>query len=117
MNLKLRQKMKVSKLLKNHKSFRSYKSKDIPKEILDDILLCGQRASTAGNMQSWCAVLTKDQERKQQLFELHSKQQMILQAPVIITFCSDFNRMKQWLSANNSKQSFDDTPCSKLCCF
>jgi hypothetical protein len=59
-------------------------------------------------MQSWCAVLTKDQERKKRLFELHYKQQMILQAPVVITFCSDFNRMKQWLSAKNSKQSFDD---------
>jgi hypothetical protein len=33
---------------------------------------------------------------------------MVLQAPVILTFCSDLFRMREWIRVNDSKQSFDD---------
>ncbi len=33
---------------------------------------------------------------------------MVLEAPVVLTFCADVFRMREWLRVNNSKQSFDD---------
>jgi nitroreductase len=98
----------VSTFLKSHKSIRKYKSDDIADDLLNDLILCGQRASSSGNMQSWSVVITKDIERKKKLHKLHLEQDMILQAPVVLTFCSDFNRIRQWLDLNNSAQSFDD---------
>ena len=33
---------------------------------------------------------------------------MILEAPVVLTFCADLFRMREWIRVNDSKQSFDD---------
>ncbi|MCB1196789.1 MAG: nitroreductase family protein [Deltaproteobacteria bacterium] len=33
---------------------------------------------------------------------------MILQAPIVLTFCADTHRMRKWISLHQSKQSFDD---------
>jgi hypothetical protein len=37
-------------------------------------------------------VLTRDPERKRRLYELHFEQPMVLQAPLVITFCADWYR-------------------------
>ena len=62
----------------------------------------------SGNMQTWTAIVTKSAEKKQQLFKAHRQQQMILQTPVLITFCADTHRMRKWVDLHQSKQSFDD---------
>ncbi len=79
-----------------HRSIRAYKSDDIPSAVLEEILQAGTRASTTGNMQVYSVVVTKDPELKQQLWEAHFKQDMVLQAPVVLTFCADFNRFTHW---------------------
>ena len=79
-----------------HRSIRTYKSDDIPSAVLEEILAAGTRASTTGNMQVYSIVVTKDPELKQQLWEVHFKQDMVLQAPVVLTFCADFNRFTKW---------------------
>jgi hypothetical protein len=33
---------------------------------------------------------------------------MILEAPLVLTFCADVFRMREWIRVNDSKQSFDD---------
>jgi hypothetical protein len=33
---------------------------------------------------------------------------MILEAPLLLTFCADVFRMREWIRVNDSKQSFDD---------
>lgn len=94
--------------LQNHKSIRSYMDQSIDDDLLNTILLSGQRASSAGNLQSWSVIVSKDTEKKQQLYEAHYQQKMILQAPVVLTFCSDFYRTISWLKAHQAKLSFDD---------
>ena len=53
-------------------------------------------------------VVTRDEETKKTLYELHRWQKMILEAPVVLTFCADVFRMREWIRVNDSKQSFDD---------
>ncbi len=80
----------------NHRSIRKYKTDPVPENVLEQVLTAGTRASTTGNMQVYSIVVTKDQALKKQLWEAHFKQDMVLQAPVVLTFCADFNRFTKW---------------------
>ncbi len=95
-------------LANSHRSIRSYTDQDVPDEMLSELLNAGLRSSSAGNLQTWSVIVTRDTERKQHLYELHRHQNFILQAPILLTFCADVFRVREWLRVNNSKQSFDD---------
>ncbi|NJK86983.1 MAG: hypothetical protein HC906_14395 [Bacteroidales bacterium] len=79
-----------------HRSVRKYKETPIDQEILDKILEAGTRASSTGNMQVYSMVVSTRKEIKELLWEAHFRQNMVLQAPVHITFCADFNRFSKW---------------------
>lgn len=91
-----------------HISIRQYKSTPVPDNILERILEAGLRASTTGNMQVYSIVITKDEEKKKKLWESHFKQDMVLQAPVLLTFCADFNRFNKWCEFRKAKPGYDN---------
>jgi nitroreductase len=91
-----------------HRSIRKYKSTPIPDDVLTDILTAGTRASTTGNMQVYSIVVTKDDELKKKLWESHFKQDMVLQAPVLLTFCADFNRFNLWCEMRKAQPGYDN---------
>ena len=95
-------------LANTHRSIRAYTNQDVDDKLLNDLLMTGLRSSSSGNMQTWSVIVTRDEVKKQKLYELHYEQPMILQAPLVLTFCSDVFRMREWIRVNNSKQSFDD---------
>jgi hypothetical protein len=45
---------------------------------------------------------------KEKLWEAHFKQDMILQAPVIMTFCADFNRFNKWCRQRKAEPGYDN---------
>ncbi len=91
-----------------HRSIRKYKSDPIEEKILDEILKAGSCASTTGNMQVYSMIVTRDEKLKKQLWEVHFKQDMVLQAPVVITFCADFNRFNQWCRQRGADPGYDN---------
>jgi nitroreductase len=91
-----------------HRSIRSFTSRPVDDALLNELLHAGLRSSSSGNMQTWSVIVTRDPAEKQRLYELHYEQEMVLEAPVVLTFCSDVFRMREWIRVNNSKQSFDD---------
>ncbi|RPH31918.1 MAG: NADPH-dependent oxidoreductase [Bacteroidales bacterium] len=92
----------------NHRSIRKYKSDTIDESILNDILLAGTRASTTGNMQVYSIIVTTDQEVKKQLSPCHFNQGMVTQAPVVLTFCADFNRFNKWCLLRKANPGYDN---------
>lgn len=92
----------------NHRTVRKYKSIQISKAILNEILVAGTRASNTGNMQTYSMVVTSNPSLKDELWECHFKQDMVKTAPVIITFCADFNRFSKWCSQRNANPGFDN---------
>jgi len=92
----------------NHRSIRKYKSDPIDESILNDILLAGTRASTTGNMQVYSIIVTTDQEIKQKLSPCHFNQEMVMQAPVVLTFCADFNRFNKWCKQRMANPGYDN---------
>ena len=92
----------------NHRSIRKYQSKPIPDDVLHQILEAGCRASNTGNMQVYSMVVTKDETLRQQLWEVHFRQNMVVQAPVLITFCADINRFNKWCRARNAEPAYNN---------
>ena len=91
-----------------HRSIRKYKSDPVPEAVLERILEAGSRASTTGNMQVYSMVVTRDEGLRRQLWESHFKQDMVLQAPVHITFCADFNRFNAWCRQREAEPGYDN---------
>ena len=92
----------------NHRSIRKYKNTLIPEKILNNILEAGCKASTTGNMQLYSIIVTKDEEKKNKLWELHFKQNMVKQAPVLLTFCADINRFNKWCKNRDAEPAYDN---------
>ncbi len=91
-----------------HRTIRQYKSDDIPENILNKVLGAGIRASTTGNMQVYSIIVTKDKERKKEICKLQFNQKMVEQAPVVLTFCADFNRFNKWCKQRNAEPGYDN---------
>lgn len=91
-----------------HRTIRKYKSDPIADHILEKILLAASRASTTGNMQVYSIIVTTREDLKKQLWESHFKQDMVLQAPVILTFCADFNRFNLWCKQRKAEPGYDN---------
>ncbi len=91
-----------------HRSIRSFTDQPFDDALLHDLLYAGLRSSSSGNMQTWSVIVSREEAAKQTLYELHRWQTMILEAPVVLTFCADVFRMREWIRVNDSRQSFDD---------
>ena len=100
--------MDILSHLHSHRSIRQYTDQSINDDVLNEVLQAGIRASSSGNMQSYSIIVTKDKARRESLFEPHMQQNMVVDAPVLLTFCADFRRMKKWLALNDAKPNFDN---------
>ncbi len=100
--------METIKTILNHRTIRNYKSDAVSDEILNTILEAGFRASTTGNMQVYSVIVTKDQEKRNELCKLHFGQKMVEQAPLLLTFCADFNRFNKWCEQRNATPGYDN---------
>lgn len=96
------------KTILNHRSIRKYKDEPVSDQLLKQILEAGFRASTTGNMQVYSIIVTRDEEKKKKIWEFHFKQNMVLQAPVLLTFCADFNRFNQWCRQRDAEPGYDN---------
>ncbi len=98
----------MSNTIFSHRSIRKYKSIPIPTEVLENILLAATRASNTGNMQVYSIIVTQNADMKAKLAPLHFNQPMVMQAPVLLTFCADINRFSKWCEARNAEPGYDN---------
>lgn len=100
--------MDVIQQIHRHRSIRKYKPDPVPDELLNKILEAGIHASSSGNMQVYSIVVTGDMSLRDQLYQAHFEQKMVLEAPLLLTFCADFHRMRQWLRISHAADNFDN---------
>ena len=93
---------------KNRRTIRKYKKQDIDSDLLNDLLNTACRASTTGNMQLYSVIVTKEAEVKEKLSPAHYNQPMVKEAPVILTFCADFNRFTKWCEQRNAVPGYSN---------
>jgi nitroreductase len=94
--------------LLNRRTIRKYSSEPVSSKLLEDLLTAGCRSSTTGNMQVYSVIVTRDEARKKSLAPLHFNQKMITEAPVVLTFCADFNRFTKWCILRNAIPGYDN---------
>jgi len=92
----------------SHRTIREYKPDPIPEPILEYILEAGTRASTTGNMQVYSIISTTDKSIKEELAPCHFNQPMVKEAPVVLTFCADFNRFNKWCRLRGAEPGYDN---------
>lgn len=94
--------------MKNRRTIRQYQEKMISEEKLTNLLEIACRASTMGNMQLYSIVVTRDAEMKEKLAPAHFNQPMVRTAPVVLTFCADFNRAVKWCEQREADPGYDN---------
>lgn len=94
--------------IKNRRTIRKYRQEDIPASLLNELLEESFRASTMGNMQLYSVVVTRDSEMKSRLAPAHFNQPMVTSAPVVLTFCADFNRFCKWCRQREAVPGYDN---------
>ncbi len=80
------------KLMKQHRSYRSFQPKPLPDKYLEEIVAAAQSAPSWINGQQVSIICVREQKRKAKLAELAGHQAHVEQAPVFLVFCADFHR-------------------------
>ncbi len=99
----------LMQLLARHRSIRAYRPDPVDAALVDRVLVESLHgSSSSGNLNLISVVKTTDPERKRRLHELHGEQPMVLQAPLLLTFCADTHRTRTWLAQRGARLGFAD---------
>ena len=89
-------------LLMNHVSIRKFKDREVNKETLDTIIECAQMAPTSNNLQTYTIVEVRDKKKKEELSQLSGGQPWVVEAPVVLLFCVDLNRSREYVPVDST---------------
>ncbi len=100
--------MEISDILLKRRTIRKYTREEVSEELLKSLLEMGCRTSTTGNMQVYSIIVTRDLEIKKELAPAHFNQSMVTEAPVVLTFCADFNRFNKWCNLRKAEPGYNN---------
>ncbi|HNR42251.1 MAG TPA: nitroreductase family protein [Bacteroidales bacterium] len=95
-------------ILLNRRTIRKYSLEPVDDNLLVELLKAGCRSSTTGNMQVYSIIINRDESLKKALAPLHFNQAMVTEAPVLLTFCADFNRFNRWCLLRKAVPGYDN---------
>lgn len=81
--------MDVATAIRTRRSIRRYKRKDIPEDVLRDVLEAARLAPSAANRQAWELIVVKDRELRAQLVPLCKNQKFVEECPVFLVAIED----------------------------
>ena len=86
--------MQLKDAILKRRSIRRYKEKDVPVSLVGEILDLAKHAPSSGNLQNWKFVIVTDLEKREKLAEASLEQYWMLEAPVHIVICNDYEKVK-----------------------
>jgi nitroreductase len=98
----------ISDILLNRRTIRKYSMEPVSESLLNELMKMACRASTTGNMQVYSVVVTRNEEKKKELAPFHFNQKMVTEAPLVLTFCADFNRFNKWCALRKADPGYDN---------
>ncbi len=81
--------MDLLEIIRNRRSIRSYKKRDLPQDIIEKLLEAARWAPSAGNVQPWGFVVASSRKIKQSLSMAAFGQKDLEEASVVIVVCAD----------------------------
>lgn len=92
----------ISDIIDNRATCRSFMEKEIPEEIMNQLLDAACKSPSSGGFQTYSIIKVTKKEKKQQLVTLCRNQKFIEKAPVSLIFCIDFRRVKRIIEVEPS---------------
>jgi nitroreductase len=83
--------MSVLETIKNRRSIRDFKEKEIPEKFIDSLIEALIWAPSAGNLQSRKFYFVFNKKTKEKLANAAFNQKFIKKAPLVIVGCGNFN--------------------------
>lgn len=100
--------MNISDYWVSRRTIRRYSDRSVSEKLLADLLQKASHAPTTGNMQLYSVIITSDAEQRRRLAPCHFNQPQVESAPVVLTFCADFNRFSRWCENRNAQPCYDN---------
>lgn len=97
----------INNYFTTRRSIRKYSDTDISDAQIKAMIEAAAHAPTCGNMQLYSVVVTRDKAVREALAPAHFSQPAT-KAPVILTFCADFNRFVKWCELRNAAPGYDN---------
>lgn len=94
--------------MQNRRTIRKYTDEDVPDNLLNELFEIAARTSNTGNMQLYSVVVNRDKESKERQMPFHFNQKMVIEAPILLTFCADANRFVKWADRRQAEAGFDN---------
>lgn len=92
----------------SRRTIRRYSDRPVNDALLTDLLLKASHAPTTGNMQLYSVIVTTDAWQRSRLAPCHFNQPQVEGAPVVLTFCADFNRFSRWCENRDAQPCYDN---------
>lgn len=90
------------------RSVRKYSDREVSDDQLRSLLQRAEQTQTMGNLQLYSVVISRSPEMKAKLAPAHFNQPMVEQAPVVLTFCADYNRCTKWCLERKANPGYDN---------
>lgn len=87
--------MELDECIKNRRSIRLYKEKDVSWENISILLEAANFAPSSGNLQNWTFIVIKDPKNIEKAANCAFNQSFITDAPVLIIICSRNEKIKR----------------------
>jgi nitroreductase len=81
--------MELFKAIKSRRSIRKFKDDTVEDELIEKIVEAGIWAPSAGDLQSWDAIIVKDEKTKFKITVSAYFQDFVAKAPVLIVICAN----------------------------
>lgn len=81
--------MDVTTAIRTRRSIRKYKRKDIPENVLKELLEAARTAPSAANRQAWELIVVKDPALKAELVPICKNQKFVEDCPVFLVALED----------------------------
>jgi nitroreductase len=87
--------MELFQAIQTRRSVRAFTSQPIPETALQQILAACNQAPSAGNLQAYEIYVVRQPAQKQALTDCANGQGFLLQAPVVLAFCTHAKRAEE----------------------
>jgi nitroreductase len=106
--------MDILKAVKERRSIRDFQKREIPKDIVDNLIDALIWAPSAGNLQARKFYFIKDESIKKQIAVAALKQHFIAEAPLVIIGCIDSRIAYKYGERGVNLYSIQDVACSLM---
>lgn len=107
--------MELFEAIRNRRSIRKFKDEVPEDELIEKIIESGIWAPSAGDLQSWDAVIVKDDQIKVQIAVAAYVQEFVAKAPVLIVICANMaNAGARYGERGRELYCIQDASCAAL---